>query len=74
MNTLKKIAETSVHEVKWSTKRHLNNIKDRINAVGNKRRMVLRQHLNNLIASDYKVEEIRRELTYINRELNKKSA
>lgn len=71
---LKKIAETSVHEVKWNAKRHLNNIKDRINAVGNKRRMVLRQHLNNLIASDYKVEEIRRELTYINRELNKKSA
>lgn len=71
MNNVAKIADTLASEVKWSAKRQLEIIKDRINAIGNKKRLVLRQHLTNLIHSEYTVEEIRRELTYINRELKR---
>lgn len=71
MQNIAKISETTFDQVKWKARKHLQQIQNRINVFGNRRRMVVRQHLENLVNGGYTVEEIRKELTYINRSLKK---
>ena len=66
---IKYMNQVENNEIKYKNIGLLNLIRGRM-AERNKR-IVLRQHLNNLINTTYTIDDIRKELTYLNKQLTK---
>jgi hypothetical protein len=67
-------SEVTNDMVRLDRVKSLNRIRNRMHRAKNKDRILLRQHIENLIAGGYCINTIRRELTYLKKHLENKSA